>query len=59
MSSKLCRSGLNLTLLLAGLTVFSLQLPVAATYGFDAIGDAIRDSLVPGRASKGKILLRP
>ena len=36
-----------------------LQLPVAATYGFDAIGDAIRDSLVPGRASKGKILLRP
>ena len=36
-----------------------LQLPVAATYGVDAIGDAIRDSLVPGRASKGKILLRP
>ena len=36
-----------------------LQLPVAATYGFEDIGQAVLDSLTPGRASKGKILLRP
>ena len=36
-----------------------LRLPVAATYGFDDIADAVRDSLEPGRASKGKVLLRP
>ena len=36
-----------------------LQLPVAATYAFEDIGQAVHDSLAAGRASKGKILLRP
>ena len=36
-----------------------LQLPVAATYAFQDIGQAVHDSLLAGRASKGKILLRP
>ena len=36
-----------------------LRLPVAATHGFDDIAAAVRDSLEPGRASKGKVLLRP
>lgn len=36
-----------------------LQLPVAAIHGFDDVAVAVRDSLEPGRASKGKVLLRP
>lgn len=43
MSSKLCRSGLNLTLLLAGLTVFSLQMPVAASVFSAAENSATAD----------------
>lgn len=34
-----------------------LQLPVEGVFGLDAIGDAVRASLTPGKA--GKVLLRP
>ena len=36
-----------------------LRLPVAAIYGLDEIGAAVRACETPGRASQGKILLRP